>query len=988
MRAGWVPGDLQNVKWVEAERLEVLNRYMILDTPYEKAFDDIVQLATVLLDTPMAAVSLIDEGRQWFKAQIGLGVRQTPRDTALCAHAILQPDGLVIPDTTLDERFSGNPLVTGAPGLRFYAGEVLTSKEGYPLGTLCVLDTAPRPQGLTDHQAFVLKALARQVVTQLELRRAVLDRDEALSKLKESQNFRKQVVDSATKYAIVSMDIDGKVTSWSAGAENVLGWREDEMLGQDISRIFTPEDLAVERPGAEMHAAMQAGWGDDERWHMRANGERFRASGMMSPLHDENGAVVGFVKILRDRTKEAERSLRLAILAQASAGLLAASEPDDVLGPLLEQNLGLLGFDQSFSYMVDPDGKHLSLTHSTGVPGSHLTQRLHTDLDATLSGIVAKTLKPLILNGMIDSADPVSQLGRKANLNAFAGFPIITSGQLYGVISFGSFKRPAFDAEEIAFFGTLASYLAVVRQRLRAEAELRERDMIWRSSRDLFVTYGPDGQFRSVNPAWEALGYQESELIGQSFARLVHPDDSARVAQHSERLLNSEIDKDFDVRIRAKSGAYHLYSWYCIPEAGEFYAAGRDITERQLLEEQLRQSQKMEAVGQLTGGIAHDFNNLLAGISGSLELMRVRMAEGRTGDLGRYIEAAIRSAERAAALTHRLLAFSRRQTLDSKPTNVARLIESMEDLIQRTVGPAIRLQTVVAPDLCMALCDPNQLENALLNLTINARDAMPEGGLLTLEAINAELDSAYAATQDDLKAGPYIAISVSDNGSGMPAAVRDRVFDPFFTTKPLGEGTGLGLSMVYGFVKQSGGHVRVHSEVGQGTTVRLYLPRHTGALEDGENADLKRSVPHVRPGETVLVVDDEELIRQLVVEVLTDLGYAALEAADAKQAMTFLQSSRRIDMLVTDVGLPGGMNGRQLADAARQLRPNLPVLFITGYAETAVAGSGHLGQGMAVITKPFQMDVLMSMISRVIAGAADESSDRSYLRNGQLKQQN
>jgi PAS domain S-box-containing protein len=986
---------LQNVEWVEADRLEVLNRYEILDTPYEKAFDDIAQLATVLLGTPMAAVSLIDEGRQWFKAQIGLGVRQTSRDLAFCAHAILLPDGLVVPDTTADDRFSGNPLVTEAPGLRFYAGEVLTSKEGYPLGTLCVLDTMPRPEGLTDHQTFVLKALARQVVSQLELRRAVLDRDQALARLKESQNFRKQVVDSATKYAIISMDIDGKVTSWSVGAENVLGWREEEMLGKDISRIFTPEDLAVERPGAEMHAAMQAGWGDDERWHMRANGERFRASGMMSPLHDEEGIVVGFVKILRDRTKEAERSLRLAMLAKASAGLLAATEPDDVLGPLLEQNLGMLGFDQSYSYIVDPDGEHLSLTHSTGVPGSDSAQRLHTDLDATLSGIVAKTLKPLILNDIQNSEDPALQFGLEAKLNAFAGFPVIANGQLYGVISFGSFERPAFDAEEIAFFGTLASYLAVVRQRLRAEAELRdltetrtrERDMIWRSSRDLFVTYGPDGQFRSVNPAWEALGYQEADLIGLSFDRLVHPDDFARVARHNEQLINHEIDKDFDVRIRAKSGAYHLYSWYCIPEAGEFYAAGRDITERQLLEEQLRQSQKMEAVGQLTGGIAHDFNNLLAGISGSLELMRVRVTEGRTGDLGRYIESAIRSAERAAALTHRLLAFSRRQTLDAKPTDVALLVESMEDLIQRTVGPAIRLQTVMAPDLRLALCDPNQLENALLNLAINARDAMPEGGLLTFEAINAELDDAYAATQEDLKPGHYVAISISDNGSGMPAAVRDRVFDPFFTTKPLGEGTGLGLSMVYGFVKQSGGHIRVYSEVGQGTTVRLYLPRHSGAAEDRENDVLIPSTPQVSAGETVLVVDDEELIRQLVVEVLTDLGYAALEAADGRQAMAILQSAGRIDLLVTDVGLPGGMNGRQLADVSRQLRPKLPVLFITGYAETAVVGNGHLGPGMAVITKPFQMDALMATISRIIVNANDGSSDDSSPRQGQLEQQ-
>ncbi|MBP0494630.1 ATP-binding protein [Pararoseomonas indoligenes] len=384
------------------------------------------------------------------------------------------------------------------------------------------------------------------------------------------------------------------------------------------------------------------------------------------------------------------------------------------------------------------------------------------------------------------------------------------------------------------------------------------------------------------------------------------------------------------------------------------------------LNDRLRQSQKMEAVGQLTGGIAHDFNNLLAGIIGSLELLRSRVAQGRFGDLDRYLGAATTSANRAAALTHRLLAFSRRQTLDPRPTDVNRLVTSMEELIRRTVGPAIHVETVMSGGLWSALCDANQLENALLNLSINARDAMPDGGRLTIEAVNAWLDDSYARQHHDVAPGQYIAVSVTDTGTGMPPEVIARAFDPFFTTKPLGQGTGLGLSMVYGFAKQSNGYVRIYSETGQGTTVRLYLPRST----EGESAQRIRQEEHDVPaapdGGTVLVVDDEPVVRMLVGEVLRELGYGVVEANDGVQAMKAAEAMSGIDLLVTDVGLPNGMNGRQLADALRARRPGLKVLFITGYAENAALGNGVLEPGMQVMTKPFAMDSLTSKIRAMI----------------------
>jgi nitrogen-specific signal transduction histidine kinase/CheY-like chemotaxis protein len=390
------------------------------------------------------------------------------------------------------------------------------------------------------------------------------------------------------------------------------------------------------------------------------------------------------------------------------------------------------------------------------------------------------------------------------------------------------------------------------------------------------------------------------------------------------------------------------------------------LAERGAVEEALRQSQKMEAVGQLTGGLAHDFNNLLTGITGSLELLGTRIAQGRIGDLDRYVNAAQGAAKRAASLTHRLLAFSRRQTLEPRPTVVNRLVAGMEELISRTVGPQVAIEVIGADGLWNALVDPNQLENALLNLCINARDAMPDGGRLTIETANAWLDEREARERD-LPAGPYMSLCVSDTGTGMTRDVIARAFDPFFTTKPIGLGTGLGLSMIYGFARQSGGHVRIDSEPGRGTTICLHLPRYVGAEETEEATSGQAKTPRAEQGETVLVVDDEATIRMLVAEILEDLGYTAIEAMDGAAGLRVLQSDARIDLLVTDVGLPGGMNGRQVADAGRALRPDLKVLFITGYAETAVLSHGHLDPGMQVLTKPFSMDALAGRIKAMIA---------------------
>ncbi|EQM68576.1 response regulator [Pseudomonas tohonis] len=383
-------------------------------------------------------------------------------------------------------------------------------------------------------------------------------------------------------------------------------------------------------------------------------------------------------------------------------------------------------------------------------------------------------------------------------------------------------------------------------------------------------------------------------------------------------------------------------------------------------EEKLRQSQKMEAVGQLTGGLAHDFNNLLAGIAGSLELMGKRIGQGRVNDIDKYMAMAQSATKRAAALTHRLLAFSRRQTLEPRPTNVNALVHGMTELINRTVGPAIQLETRNAPELWPAFVDASQLENALLNLCINARDAMPDGGCITLRTANLALDHE-AAQVHDMPEGYYLSLCVSDTGTGMTPDVMAHAFEPFFTTKPIGQGTGLGLSMIYGFAQQSGGQVRISSTVGEGTRVVIYLPRHDGDAPDDEHAPCVTDTAITQHGETVLLVDDEPAVRMLMADVLNELGYTVIEAEDGAAGLKLLRSDVLIDLLITDVGLPGGMNGRQMADAGRELRPGLKTLFITGYAESVFTGNTPLQPAMHVLTKPFSVDALGSRVRELLA---------------------
>jgi PAS domain S-box-containing protein len=561
--------------------------------------------------------------------------------------------------------------------------------------------------------------------------------------------------------------------------------------------------------------------------------------------------------------------------------------------------------------------------------------------------------------------------------------PVTEQGGFVALLYLNHRTARVWTEDELALIREVAERTRMAVERRRAEEELRslaasleqqvaertaERDRVWRNSRDLLVVVGADGVFRAVNPAWsQILGHDAAEVVGRSFLEFIWPEDATLTQGALDWAVSRHDLTDFENRYTHKDGSPRWISWHTSMEGDVVYAYGRDITAQKAAQaelaeaqEALRQSQKMEAVGQLTGGLAHDFNNLLMGISGSLELLEKRIGQGRT-DVDRYIDAAQGGARRAANLTQRLLAFSRRQTLDPRPVDPGRLIAGMAELIERSTGPDVQLVVRNAPDLWLTKADEPQLESAVLNLCINARDAMaPSGGRLVLETANRRM----GASSGELKAGDYVTISVIDTGAGMPPEVAARAFEPFYTTKPRGEGTGLGLSMVYGFVRQSGGQVRIDSEEGRGSTVTLFLPRFTGELE-GETAE-DAAVAGRADGETVLVIDDEGTIRGLIREVLEEAGYAVLEAPDGPGGLEILQSRARIDLLITDVGLPGGINGRQVADAARVHRQGLKTLFITGFAENAAVSSDQLEPGMEVIIKPFAMSALAQKVREML----------------------
>jgi signal transduction histidine kinase len=681
-----------------------------------------------------------------------------------------------------------------------------------------------------------------------------------------------------------------------------LGWSEAEMLGETLDRIFPPDSPQLAREIADAIALGRGG--GEEGWRLRKDGTPIWATGEVTPILETN-EIVGFVKILRDRTQQraAEESIReerraLEILNRAGSALALETDLHRLVQIVTDAGVDLTGaqFGAFFYNVQDERGDSYMLYTLSGAPAEAFSKFPMPRNTAVFA--------PTFNGEGIVRSDDITKDPRYGRNTPRKGMP---EGHL-----------------------PVRSYLAV-------PVTSRDGKVIG----GLFFGHSSVGIFTERSErgltglAAEAAVAIDNVYLAQATQREIA--ERTR-AQEALRDLNANLEREI-----------------------------ADRTEQlRLNEEVLRQAQKMEAVGQLTGGVAHDFNNLLQVIVGNLEVIR-RLVPNDAGRIQRAAEQALNGARQASSLTQRLLAFSRRQPLDPKPIDVNALVGGMSELLGRSLGETVSVETVRAAGLWKVEVDPNALESAILNLAVNARDAMAEGGRLTIETMNAHIDEAYATSHAEVTPGQYVAISVSDTGTGMDAETVRRAFEPFFTTKPVGKGTGLGLSQVYGFVKQSGGHVKIYSELSQGTTVRIYLPRLVRSSDEYE-AQPSSLVPEGTRDETILVVEDDDNVRAYSVEALRELGYRVIEAQDGPAALQILKNQTRIDLLFTDVVLPGGMTGAQVALQASELHPSLKILFTTGYARNAIFHHGRLDKGVQLITKPFSFSDLAAKVRDVLDG--------------------
>jgi PAS domain S-box-containing protein len=726
----------------------------------------------------------------------------------------------------------------------------------------------------------------------------------------------------------------------------------------------------------------------------------------------EQGRAIRFVgtvyeitdrKIALDAAEASQKALQaesraLEILNRLAGEIAAEHDTERLVQAVVDAGVELAGaeFGAFFYNVVDRHGESYMLYALSGVERAAF-ENYPMPRSTELFGPTFRGQQVIRLDDVL--ADP--RYGQNAPhrgmpeghlpVRSYLAAPVmLRSGEVAGGLFFGHREPSRFEERVEPLLEGLAAQAALGIENARLFAAARklnetlesqvadrtaERDRIWQVSEDLLGVADAEGIWLSVSPSWtRVLGWEAEELVGRTSEWLEHPDDRMATRSEVARLAQGETTFHFENRFRAKNGEYHTLSWRAVPEDDRIYCVARDITEavRQAgalaeTEDRLRQAQKMETLGQLTGGVAHDFNNLLQIVMGNLDMLRRALPE-EPPKWRRAAENAHVGAERAATLTQRLLAFSRRQPLAPKAVSPHRLIAGMDDLLHRTLGETIRFSTAIADGGWMIEVDANQLESAILNLAVNARDAMPGGGALTVGVDHIHAEAAIRG-QSVVPPGDYVTIAVTDTGSGMTPQVIQRVFEPFFTTKEVGKGTGLGLSMVYGFVKQSNGHVHIESRLGEGTTVRIYLPRLDSSAHppaQGEPAPAAGG----RPGgtETVLVCEDDEGVRAFSVETLRELGYHVLEAADAASALDQLEGCSAVDLLFTDVVLPGGMMGSDLAAAARDRCPALRILFTTGYARDAIVHHGRLDEGVELLPKPFASDDLARRVRAMLDG--------------------
>lgn len=949
----------------ETERLAALRNYAVLDTPGEKDFDDLVALAAHICGAPIALISLVDESRQWFKATFGLAATETSRDVSFCAHAIHQSEVFIVPDATQDQRFVDNPLVTGEPGIRFYAGSPLMSPDGQALGTLCVIDRQPRQ--LTADQEQALAVLSRHVMAQLELRRQTREMTRAnsalLGILEDVRQAEKAMQESRALYhslveqmpaGIFRKDavgryvfVNSRFCKLSATTpESYLGKTAEEAIRELSKRgaitLDTVRAAELGQQGAGHHAAiMRTGVPLElEETRRSADGREQFFQVTKSPVFDAEGKVVGTQGILMDITerKQAEELVHLSnerFQTMARATNDAVWDWDLVTNALWWND----GFQTLFGYAaveIEPD------------VSSWITRLHPEDLARVEAGI----------HQAIESGE-----NRWSDEYRFRR----QDGSYAEVFDRGFILRDA-RGQAVRMIGAMMD----ITERKQTEAQLRWRTALFEaqaeSSIDGILVVDSDGktilQNRRLSEVWKippdvAESKDDAKQIQFVMSRTKNPaqflEKVTHLYNHPDEVSRDEIElvdgiilDRYSAPVRDQAGKHYGRIWIF-----------RDITSRRKLEEQLRQSQKMEGIGRLAGGVAHDFNNILAAIQVQASLLKF----GENLSLA-HLELADEigaSVQRAADLTRQLLVFSRKEILHQQDMDLNQSVTSIGKLLGRTIGEDIELKLKLAAQPLYIRGDVGMVDQVLMNLTVNARDAMPKGGDLLIETASVEFDELAASQHAHARPGSYVRLSVSDTGSGIPAEILPMIFDPFFTTKDVGKGTGLGLATVFSIVQQHHGWINVYSEVGRGTTFRIYFPR-LEKMSAKKSSDTQFT-PLAGGSETILLVEDDKSLNALTSRALIRLGYRVLPAFNGVEALAVWKEHRtQIQLVLTDLVMPGGINGKELGEQLLRDNPKLKIIYSSGYSAEVAGKDFPLHEGVNFLAKPFQAHKLAQTI--------------------------
>ena len=959
----------------EAGRLVALRRYRVLETPPEDSLDDLTRLAAHVCQVPIALLTLIDEHRQWFKSKIGLAVSETPRDVSFCGHALHEPDVLVVPDTLDDPRFADNPFCLDDPKVRAYAGAPLRTADGHAIGALAVADVVPRD--FTPAQVDALRVLARQAIAQLELRLQALQMADRAAET----SIQLQAALGIARLGVWSGDVRTGAfdTVHSGGPITGLPPPLRPTTADGFFALVHPDDRGY--VASQMARARETGAYDAEFRILLPEGEVRWVSARGRVLPDASGEPAVFTGVDLDISDAKRAEARIQHLNRVYAVLTDINqtivrEPD--LGRVLAEACRIVvergGFRMAWIGIVDPETGLLERQAQAGADASTqaVLDRLILQDPPTGCAFTRAALESRVPAVCDDIAgDPQAGSWRDVALErgyrSMGAFALVAGDRVVGVLNIYADEPWAIVAEERRLLEELASDIGFAidvqrreQERAKAEADRREAEDRFRLIADtiqqVFWMTDAHGRTLYVSPAFERIFGRSCQSLYETpraWIDAVHPDDRERVEQ-SAFVRASRGDYDEVYRIVRPDGTVRWIRDRAFPvrgPAGEverLLGTAADVTEQRQLEEQLQQAQKMESLGRLAGGVAHDFNNLLTVINGMADLVLGSLADDDPAR--RDLEQIRQAGDRAATLTSRLLAISRRQILKPEVLDLSAVVDGLHEMIERLVGEDVQLELALEPDLGSVRADPGQIEQVLLNLVVNARDAMPDGGRLRIATRTVTLDPAYALEHPGTRPGRHAVIAVRDTGTGMDEATRRRIFEPFFTTKAVGKGTGLGLSIVYGIVKQSGGSIRVTTELGGGSSFEIYLPIVAGLPTPRQTPSTAATA---RGQESILVVEDEPALRELTTRVLQGAGYTVLQAASGADALAVLERhSGDVHLVFTDVVMPG-MSGRELATRLASTRPHLRVLYTSGYTEDAILRHGVLDDPSRFLSTPY-----------------------------------